>query len=206
MLEIDRITYELPDSNFIKKATNKKRIVIGGTNNSNMRHYIGWLNRYNGEYTKTAMYTISIYGEVFEHFNPDYYSHFLDKISLNKTTISIVLENEGWLTKVLGEENKYINYIGHIYNRDGEVLKKKWRNKTYWATYSREQMLSVVELIKRLTSDFNIPMNSVEHITTFKGSEDFEGILYKSNLNKKYTDINPSWDCLEMKNKLDNYE
>mgnify|MGYP000364457399 CR=1 FL=1 len=54
--------------------------------------------------------------------------------------ITIVLENEGWLNKDLVSKNKYINYVGHIYNRTDSVIEKNWRGQKYWAPFTKEQI------------------------------------------------------------------
>ena len=105
---IDKETYYLTTNNYIFEETDKDKIVIGNTFSTNMNHYIGWSTRYNGKYKKTANYTVRLDGSIYEHFNPKYHSNFTDYISLDKTIISIVLENEGWLIKDLN--NLYYFY------------------------------------------------------------------------------------------------
>lgn len=203
LVEIDGDTYKLDTSNYIKEATSKRRIVIGNTYATNMKHFIGWKRRWNGKYTKTAMFTIALDGKIYQHFSPNYFSNFFDNQKLNETTISILLENEGWLTKDLYNENRYITYIGDIYNRRDSVIEKRWRNHTYWAPYSQEQSDSLLKLVRQLCLEFNIPLKAIAHNTNFEGVEEFEGILYKSNFEKYYTDVSPALNCLEIKNKIE---
>jgi outer membrane protein assembly factor BamA len=114
-----------------------------------------------------------------------------------------VLENEGWLTKDLFEENKYINYVGHIYKRE-EVVEKRWRNFKYWAPYSNQQMEALAKLVKKLCEEYKIPLNVVAHNTGFKDANKYEGILYRSNFEKHYTDISPTWDSNMFKVMIEN--
>ncbi len=209
-LIIDKETYKLTKNNYCDQITNKKRIVIGNTYNSDMKHYKGWLNRWNGKYSKTAMFTIDVNGDIYQHFSPNNFSNFLDNFSLNETTISILLENEGWLTKSdekdLGEEieeNKYLNYIGHIYNRKDSVIEKRWRNHKYWAPYTKKQQDSTIKLVNQLCHEFDIPKNVINHNTNFDNVEKYNGILYKSNFEKYYTDVSPAWDCLGVKKEVE---
>ena len=196
------MTFKLSEQNYIPIETQKKRIVIGNSFSVDMSHYIGWTIRLNGNFKRTANYTISLSGDVHEHFSPKYYSNYMNDIKLDENTISIVLENEGWLTKDLFDENKYINYIGHIYNRD-EVVEKRWRNFKYWVPYTNEQMESLSKLVKQLCNDFNIPLNVVSHNTGFKDANKYEGVLYRSNFEKYYTDISPTFDFEGFKNKIE---
>ena len=72
---IDTTTYTLSDKHYIKEQTNKKQIVIGHTSTSQMRHVTKWENRLNGEYKKTAAFTISKDGNIYQHFDPIYFSN-----------------------------------------------------------------------------------------------------------------------------------
>jgi len=202
-LIIDKESYKLSEKNYNNEVTVKKKIVIGNTFSTDMRHCIGWNKRWNGRYTKTAMFTIDVEGNIYQHFSPNYYSNFLDDIFLSESIISIVLENEGWLMKDLKGENKYINYVGHIYNRKDSVFEKRWRNHKYWAPYTQKQKDSTYKLVKQLCLEFDIPLKVINHNTNFDGVESYNGILYKSNFEKYYTDVSPAWDCLEMKNKIE---
>jgi len=203
-LVINKKKYQLKNSNYISEVTEKKRIIIGNTHSTDMRHYIGWNKRLNGDYKKTAMFTVCLDGKIYQHFSPNNYSLFMDDYSINETSITIVLENEGWLVKDLVDENKYINHIGHIYNRKDSIMEKRWRNQTHWAPYSNQQIDSTCELVKRLCLEFNIPFKAIGHNTNFDSAEQYDGILYKSNFGKYYMDISPAWDCLKIKNRIEN--
>lgn len=196
--------YKLSDKHYSNVKTIKKRIVIGNSFSVNMSHYEGWLNRYNGKYKKTAMYTITLDGEIYEHFSPEYYSEIIGDKNFDESTITILLENEGWLIKDLNDENRYITYVGNIYNRIDEVFVKKWRHNKYWAPYTQKQVDSTILLINKLCDEFEIPKNVVTHNTKMSNSHSFEGILYKGNLNTYFTDVNPSWDFISVKEKIEN--
>lgn len=195
--------YILPEKNFNKIETDKKRIVIGNSFSIDMNHYIGWLNRYNGSYKKTAAYTIKLDGTIYQHFDPKYYSIITNDEEFDKSTILIILENEGWLSKDLNNENKYITYNGNIYNRVDEVFIKKWRSNRYWAPYTQKQMESSVYLVNKLCDEFEISKNIINHNTKIYNGYNYEGVLYKSNLNNFYTDVNPSWDFLNFKEQIE---
>jgi hypothetical protein len=201
---IDKKTYKLEDVNYLNVETNKKRIIIGNSFSINMNHYNGWVNRYNGKYKKTAMYTISIDGKIYEHFNPKYYSEMIGNEDFDKSTITILLENEGWLIKDLNVENRYITYVGNIYNRIDEVFVKKWRHNNYWAPYTQKQIDSTILLVNKLCSEFGILKNVIHHNTKISDGYTYEGILYKSNLDTNFTDVNPSWDFVGIKEQIEN--
>ena len=198
---IDDKTYALPLNNFIPIETKKTKIILGHTFNHDMRHFIGWQHRYNGHYKKTAAFTISAAGLVYKHFDPKYCSKYFKNRDLNAKSIVILLENDGYLLND-SENNQFITWIGDIYKQPTEVVEKKWRGLNFWAPYSEEQIKSATELVKLLCSEFNIPLVSISHNTKVEYLGDFNGILYKSNLEKHHTDLNPCWDCELFKKNL----
>jgi hypothetical protein len=56
-----------------------------------------------------------------------------------------------------------------------------------------------------LCDEFNIPLTTIGHNTKVDKLIDYKGIMYKSNMEKHHTDINPSWDCESFKTKIENY-
>jgi hypothetical protein len=202
-MNIDKTTYKLSENNYFNEETIKHQIVIGHTSTHDMKHVIKWKNRLNGKYKKTAAFTIDINGKVFNHFDPSFFSGFLENLELDKKSIIILLENDGSLIKDT-ENNQFINWIGHIYNKPELVIEKRWRNYQYWAPYSESQVKTAVELVRSLCKEFYIPIFAVPHNTKLDNVDGFEGILYKSNLEKHYTDLSPAWNCEIFKNKLEN--
>lgn len=194
--------FKLTENNYIKIETEKKQIILANTFNDEMRHFIGWKNRYNGKYKKTAAFTIDAAGLVYKHFEPNYKSEFFDDEELNNSAIVIVLENYGWLVKDI-EKKEYITLLGSIYNKSIEPIDKRWRNYRYWDPYTEEQFNSSLELISNLCDTFNIPKTVLSHNTKIVDFIDYNGVLYKSNIEKKYTDLNPSWDFYNFKEKLE---
>lgn len=193
--------YLLPKDNYIAIETSKTQIVLGHTFNNDMKHFTGWLHRYNGIYKKTAAFTIGIDGVIYKHFDPKYYSRYFNKESQDKKSIVILLENDGWLIKD-NEKNEFITWIGDIYNKENGIKIKKWRGYEYWSSYNEKQMESVSLLSNMLCEEFNIPKVAINHNTKIDNLNDFNGVLYKSNLERHYTDLSPDWDCSELINKL----
>jgi len=202
MLKINNQTYKLDIDNYIKRRHSKTKIVLGNTFSQNMNHFTGWKTRNGGKFKRTTTYTIDLYGNIYQHFPPEFYSHYLDITGLDEHIITISIENEGWLTKDI-INHEYINYVGNIYNRKDEIVKKKWRDQTFWAPYTKVQLESTSKLCKYLCDTFGIPKQSVTHNTSFDGVYDFNGVLCKSNFNKHFSDLSPAWDCMEFKNKLE---
>lgn len=200
---IDSGKYRLGEDQYLIPEAVKKQIVIGHTGTKGMRHFTKWTTRLNGNYKKTAAFTISKSGQVFNHFDPIYSSNILNNPHLDKRSIVILLENEGWLVKD-PENNEFIDWLGHIYNKPEEVTGRLWRNYKYWIPYTKEQFESCVVLVNHLCKEFYISRNAVPHNTKLDDFMDFEGILYRSNIDVNYTDLNPTWDFNLFKQRIEN--
>ena len=148
-MEIDKKTYKLKNTNYHQKTFDKHQIVIGNSFANNLDHVTGWKNRLGGEYTKTSTYSIDRKGNIYQHYDPKYYSDFIGIKKVDKKIISITLENMGWLVKDLIKD-KYIDWVGNIYKRRAKVIEQRWRGFSYWDPYTSQQVKSCVNLIKFL--------------------------------------------------------
>lgn len=199
---IDVNTYRLPESNFFNEQTIKKQIIITHSSSDGMKHTIKWKNRMNGRYKKTAAFSITQDGSIYQHFDPIYFSELFGNLEQDKKNIVILLENEGWLTKD-EKKSQFINWTGHIYNRPEVVYEKKWRGYSYWAPYPDAQFESTIFLVNKLCEDFYIKKNVTPHNIKIDNIDGFEGILYRSNFEKHYTDLSPAWEYEKFKHKLE---
>jgi len=202
-MRIDKITYKLPINNYLQVESLKKQIVFGHTFNNNMKHVIGWLHRYNGLYQKTSAFTIDINGVIHQHFNPKYQSRYFNNLDQDKKSIIILNENEGWLLKN-NQNNQFINWKGDIYKQHNQVIEKKWRGYDYWVGYNEEQFNSAYNLTNLLCEEFKIPLITIGHNTKVDDLDEYRGIVYKSNLDRQYTDLSPAWDCSRFKEIIEN--
>jgi len=187
---IDYDTYVLNETNYYQEVYTKTQIVIGHTGRKDMRHFDTWLNRRNGNYKKTANFTIDKDGTIYQHFDPKYYSDFLG-IDQDRCNVSIVLVNPGWLT--LTENNVYVDWLGHIYSKDN-VLDKNWRDYRYWHKYTEDQLLSLKELINHLCEIFNINEKIISTNVYDENVDIFKGVTFRSNYSKNFTDVSPAFE------------
>jgi len=197
---IDKKKYKLEETNYHKEIYDKKQIIIGHSYRDDMLHYSSWVNRWNGNYTKTTTYTINLDGKIYEHYNPKYWSDYLG-VNQDKFNISITLSNICWLKKDLN--NDYKDWLGHIY-KGNDIIIKKWRNHQYWKNYTEEQLKSLSSLIKKLCKDFNINKEVIEHNVYDDSIDLFDGIVFKSNYYQEITDVSPAFDISHIK-KIENY-
>jgi len=197
---IDEVTYQLEEKNYIPIECIKKQIVIGHTNNNDMKHVVGWKKRNNGQYNKTAAFTIDAAGVVYRHFDPKYQSKYFGKLELDTKSIIILLENDGWLTRK-NANSAFYNWKGDIYY--GRVVGKLWRGNNSWSHYTDKQFESCVELVNMICDEFFIPNVAMSHNTKIDDLSDFQGVVYKSNIERYYNDLSPAWNCEEFKNKVE---
>jgi N-acetyl-anhydromuramyl-L-alanine amidase AmpD len=202
---IDETTYTLPKKNFLVTKTPKTKIILANTFTKDMKHVKGWLHRYNGYYKNTAPFTISKDGKVYKHYEPMYSNKLLKNNELNLNSIIILLENEGWLLKNL-DKNEFITWLGDIYDETDKIVEKRWRGHNYWVPYTDEQLNSAVKLSKMLCYEYNIPLFAIGHNTKIENIMNQKGVFYKSNIEKHYVDLNPSWDFYKFKEKLEENE
>ena len=207
-MNIDKKKYKLKNSNYHKKEFPKHQIVLGNSFSNNLHHVKGWEYRLGGNYTKTSTFTIDRKGNIYQHYDPKYYSDFIDEKRIDKKIISITVENQGWLLKDLIKD-RYIDWVGNIYKRKAKVIEKRWRGFLYWDPYTASQIKATAELINYLCENYEIPNHCVGHNTYVSGIEVFEGITYRSNYYKEKTDLSPAWDFKKFKKRIEkikNYE
>lgn len=195
-MQIDYQTHKIEEKNYYPTKTKKKKIIIGHTSSNMMNHVNGWAKRLNGNYKRTSHFTISLDGTIYKHFDLDFYSELMTDDTINKSSVFILIENEGWLEN---NKNRFINYFGDIYNRSDSVFKKQWRNKKFWAPYNEKQITSCAELVNYICDETGIKKEVIPHNTLIENIYSCEGIYYKSNFEKYYTDISPAWDFKNFK-------
>jgi N-acetyl-anhydromuramyl-L-alanine amidase AmpD len=191
LLDIDKDTYVLNNTNFYNKTFKKTQIVIGHSGRKDMRHFESWLNRRNGKYRKTSPFSIDSNGNIYQHFDPSYYSDFLGG-EQDKNIISITLVNQGWLK--LNENNVYVDWLGHIYSKETGVVEKNWRDYRYWCRYSDEQLESLKKLIIYLCDKFDIEKNIITNNVYNENTDIFKGVVFRSNYFKDLTDVSPAFE------------
>jgi hypothetical protein len=195
----------LKDSSYFKKKYKKQQIVIGNSLNVDLKHFDIWNKTISGKYKGTSPYSIGLDGVIYEHYDPSYYSSFLNDENLDKKIISIILENEGWVTKDFNKKT-FIMWNGNIYNRKEPLFERKWRGKLRWAPYSNEQMESLVLLCNHLTDKFNIPKEVSSDNITITDYRLKKGVYYRSNYSKNYLDVSPAFNFNYLKENVENDE
>jgi len=193
---INEISYLLGENNYYKQTYEKTQIVVGHNNRKDMRHYHSWINRRNGGYKKTATFSIDKDGSIYKHYDPKYYSDFLG-CEQDKCNISIVLVNEGWVK--LNDMNVFVDWLGHTYSKNSDLLEKNWRNYKYWIKYTEKQFDSLNYLINHLCENYNIKNKFIGHNVYDENIDLFKGITFRSNYFKDITDVSPAFEFEKIK-------
>lgn len=186
---------------FTGKNKKKNKIILCHTSREVEEYLTSLKFRYYGSYNKIPHYVITKGGKILQLLPNDTFSNFLPEETLNKSSIIICLENLGWLEKK-PLTNDYINWKGSIYNQ--QVYEKKWRDFFFWEPYTTSQLQAAAGLCSQLTELLQIEKRCIGHNTKVEGIQNFEGIFSKSNLDSKYTDLNPSFDFTSFTKYIEN--
>ncbi len=199
---IDQSSYPLKSNAYIRESYPKKTIVIHHTmghtiddkGNEKMSHVNHWQNLEN---RIGAAFSISYFGRIYQHFDPEYWLYHLgiEGSERDAEAIAIELCNEGALSK---EGDHFTWFNGKVtYKRpQDEPVHHPWRKQEYWAPYSPAQMKALIQLIRHLIQEFGLAPDLIPH-NAYEPSlleGDFEGIYTHSNLRKDKLDVSPAFD------------
>lgn len=181
-----------PYGNFkpLGKQKKKKQIILSHTSMEGDEYIASLSFRHNGKFDRIPNYLIKRDGSIIQLMCDLCFSNFFDEDDVNKNSLVIVLENLGWLEKK-PLKDYYINWKGSIYK--GEVYEKKWRDFFFWHPYTSEQLLSAVDLCKKKTEELSIEKRFLGHNTKVDGILEYGGIISRSNIDSRFTDLNPSF-------------
>lgn len=184
---IDLETYKIGDLNYNKIKSKKKQIIFSNSLRRGNNHIIRLEHKDFGKTKRWNTYTITREGIIYEHYNPIYSSNFLDIESIDKQSISIVLENMGHLNE---NNDVYTNWINEECEKE-LVVEKKWNIYQYWEMYTDKQIKSCIELCDMLCDKFKINNKLIDFSSYHKDIRKFNGIIYQSNCVENSDDINP---------------
>ena len=175
----------------IGKTKLKKQIILCHTSREADEFLASLQFRYNGKFDRIPNYFINRNGIIQQFISDTSFSNFFEDSYTNKNSIIISLENLGWLEKK-PLKDYYINWNGTIYK--GQVFEKKWRDYFFWHPYTEVQIDSLAKLCNKLSEELSIEKKFLGHNTRVEGATEFEGIISRSNIDTRYTDLNPSFN------------
>ncbi len=173
------------------KQKNKTQIILSHTSREVEQYLASLKFRYNGSFDRVPHFIITRSGEILQLLPEVSFNNFFTKDNINQNSVIVSLENLGWLEKK-PLSNHYINWIGSIYKE--EVYEKKWRDFFFWQPYTQNQVDSLVKLCYQLTDTLHIERRSIGHNTKIEGITKWNGIISRSNIDSRYTDLNPSFN------------
>lgn len=197
--------YSFDDKSYYSEIIKKHQILLVNSNHRLMRYLREWDIKTVDGNKRTTPYTIDLKGTVHKHYDPRFYSDIFGVKEIDSKIIPISLENEGNLM-FDAKKKCFINWCGDIYDRSEDVFVKEWRGGLFWAPYTEPQLKATIELINELTNKFDIPKKMLSGFNYEEFSDNFNGILIKTNYSKFNTDINPSLNFKLLKEKIEQYE
>jgi len=202
-LKIDKKSRRLDGKKYYKTKYTKTQIILGSTNRYDNFYYLNQKSKIGGGSKDSNAYTISREGIIYEHFDPKYYTDFMGDKSIDKGSISVMLENMGGLT---------YNFLTDTYrnweNKDcDDNLKYEKRSKgfQYWESYTEKQIKSTFDLSRYLLDEFSIENSCIGNnkIVASDSIEFFNGVVCRSNYSVDYLDLNDSFDFRELMNVIE---
>lgn len=197
-MKIDKDTYKIPQKNFYKTKHKKKQIILAGSLRKDNLHIKRLSRKEYGNTKKWCTFSISREGAIYQHYDPRFYTDFMGIKTVDKQSISIVLENMG---SVYYDNDTWVNWALEECP-ENRVFEKNWKGCRYWEAYTENQFNSVVKLCLYLCDKYNIVLDSFGHNVSQENTKTFEGIVTRSNFDSEYEDLNPSFDFKRLLNEL----
>lgn len=176
-----------------------KKIILSHT----YREADGYLTslsfRLNSKYNKKPHYLIRKSGEIVKLLDFNEETNIFKSNDIIGGYISIMIENLGYL---LNDGDDFYNWKGEYLTT--KPFKRSWRGYEYWDEYTTEQIKSLGKLCNEICIKNDIPKIFIGHNTKINNTENFCGIITRSNFSSRHTDLNPSFDFMQFKNILDN--
>ena len=189
-MHIDKKTYKIKSHNRYTSKPSKSQIIISFGLRKNNYHTIHLQHKEYGKSKKWNTYSVSRDGEIFEHYDPKFYSDFMGIKDVDKKSISIVLDNMCSLVK---NDHTYMNWLNEVCPSD-RVVERKFIGMNYWELFDDMQVESTAWLCKKLCEQFNIPKKVIEFHHHNESISNFKGVVLKSNYFEDSTNINPLFD------------
>ena len=187
-MHIEKELHKVSVDNRYKTKTVKTQIVLATSLRKADNHITRLKHKEYGKTKRWNTYTISRDGTVHQHFEAKLYSDFLGIKAGDKQSISIVLENMGYLFET--PDAKYINWLNEVCD-DKRVAEQEHIGYKYWENIPPEQMTSLVELCRELCDEHNIPRVCIDFWQYHKDISKFKGIVFRSNYDEDSMDFNP---------------
>jgi hypothetical protein len=203
-MEIDKKTYKAKRDNYYITKHKKTQIILAGSLRKDNFHIKRLQRKDFGKTKKWPTFTITREGKIYQHFDPKYYSDFMNDKEVDKHSISIVLENMGMVFFDY-EANTFLNAL-HEKCDEKFVHEKNWRGYSYCEKYTEPQYDATLNLCVSLCKEYKIPIDSLGMNVFHEDTPRFKGIVTRSNFDVEHTDLNPSFNFARFCLDLNSYE
>jgi hypothetical protein len=200
-MKIDKKKYDISEQNFYITSYDKTQLILASSLRKDSNHLVRLKHKDFGKSKKWNTFTITRNGLIYQHYDPKCYTDFIGVKQADKQSISIVLENMGYLIET--PNGKYINWINETCDKSN-VLEKKWMGYSFWEKHPDKQIQATIELCDKLCTEFNIERNLIEFRNYHKDILKFKGIVFRSNYFEESGDVNPNIDISKFNEMLHN--
>lgn len=197
------LTEALPEFEYIKEEARKTMIVLHHTVSAVGKYVDDWFKADKGKSRVAVAYVIDKDGSIYQLFDPKYWAYHIGKGSEmrhNQKSIGIEIVNEGPLYKI-EDTNEYRWWIDNDYPQgrykyEGVAFESpsEWRGYHYFASYTEEQMRSVMELLDYLIPLFGIKSRCIPSFDYDKGFLDYKGVIMHCNVREDKTDLSVAFN------------
>jgi N-acetyl-anhydromuramyl-L-alanine amidase AmpD len=212
-MNIDAKTYRLPDNKIFKDTYEKTLIILHFTAGSTVEGaFNGWMQQ---SIQIGTPYIIDTDGTIYQIFDDKFWAYNLgctgpkaQNHKHDKRSVAIETVNMGPL-KLIGDmlcswPNNYKQKFCMLSETD-RYVKATYRGFDYFAAFPEVQKVAIVELVKKISNDFNIPivLPPAEKLTVFDMDfyDTWKGVASHQNMRSDKTDAGPAfpWELLENK-------
>lgn len=205
-MNVDNKKHRLPANKFFSEVTPKDLIMLHFTAGSTAS---GAIASWKSQTIKIGTpYILDLDGTVYEVFDPKGWAYHLgvtgpkaQNHKHDKRSVAIEVVNFGPLKLKNGFlyswPDNYNNLYCAITDKD-KYVKSSYRGFDYFAAFPQVQKDALVELVKKISSDFNIPITLPPADKLDKFDLDFfdnwKGVASHQNFRPDKFDIGPAWD------------
>lgn len=200
-MRINKTKYPIKDENFTKKKTKKKQIIVGLSLRKGKNHITRLKHKEFGNTMSWNTFTITRDGKVYQHYNDDYYSNFLGDPIIDKSSISIILENMGSLNTV--SDDIHVNWLNEVCD-ESNVIEKNWFGNNHWEEIPDKQLKSLVDLCGRLCNKHGIHKMFMEFQHHHEQTSRFKGVVFRGNYINDSGDMNPFLESKKLQEMISN--
>lgn len=154
-MEFKTLASPLRDYKYYREKTNKKRIILHHTAGGTAQSSVNWWNR-STDHVSTA-FIIDRDGTVYQNFSPDYWAYALGvsgSTDIEKTSIQIEICSYGAL--VYDRDEFRPNKGSSVVIPFKKTVAVPFRDRNQWEAYTKEQVASVVALMRYLVDRYQI--------------------------------------------------